>query len=259
MAPVPSQSAAQTALRGFLLAILPAGVPVVQGQDNRVSEPSQADYVVITAMRRMRLATNGVLYADSAFVASMSGAALTVSEILIGPVVPGAALLAYPGNSAIGTLAVGESPIEAGVALGSVIGAQQSGAPGGVGVYGLSPAQTLPSGKFAAGVMNVTQKTEMVWQVDVYGPNSGDNAQTISTLFRDGYATQWWARNGYATTSPLYADDPMQMPFMDDQQQVENRWKIEAHVQVDATVAVSQDFADTLVPTLIVADLLPIA
>lgn len=47
-----------TALRTFLLSVLPTGIEVIQGQDNRVPEPKGPDFVVMTPMSRARLATN---------------------------------------------------------------------------------------------------------------------------------------------------------------------------------------------------------
>lgn len=56
MTPSLTDEAALTALRAFLLSVLPAGVEVVQGQDNRVPEPRGPDHVVMTPSRREQLA-----------------------------------------------------------------------------------------------------------------------------------------------------------------------------------------------------------
>lgn len=55
-----------TALRAFLLDVLPAGVEVVQGQINRVPTPPGADYVVFWPTLARRLATNTVTPSASA-------------------------------------------------------------------------------------------------------------------------------------------------------------------------------------------------
>lgn len=47
-----------TALRTYLLDILPAGTEVIRAQINRVSEPPTPDFVVMTPIRRPRLSTN---------------------------------------------------------------------------------------------------------------------------------------------------------------------------------------------------------
>lgn len=45
-----------TALRGFLLDVLPDGAEVVQGQDNRVPMPTAPVFVVMTALTRQQMA-----------------------------------------------------------------------------------------------------------------------------------------------------------------------------------------------------------
>lgn len=52
------------ALQSFLLAILPTGIEVVRGQDNRVPEPKGVDFVTMTPILRERLATNIVHFID---------------------------------------------------------------------------------------------------------------------------------------------------------------------------------------------------
>jgi hypothetical protein len=44
--------------------------------------------------------------------------------------------------------------------------------------------------------------------------------------------------------APLLADDPRQMPFVNDQQQTEFRWVLDVQLQVNQIVAVPQQFAD---------------
>jgi hypothetical protein len=54
-----TESQALTALRMFLLqTVCPAGCEVVQGQQNRVAIPPGPDWVVMTPILRVRLATN---------------------------------------------------------------------------------------------------------------------------------------------------------------------------------------------------------
>jgi len=54
----PNDDAVITALRGFLLAVVPDGFEVVQAQDNRVPEPKNADFILTTPLIRTRLGTN---------------------------------------------------------------------------------------------------------------------------------------------------------------------------------------------------------
>ena len=59
-----TESQTLTALGTFLTAIMPAGVAIVTGQDNRVAAPSASDYLTMTPIAPARLATNETTYAD---------------------------------------------------------------------------------------------------------------------------------------------------------------------------------------------------
>jgi len=54
-------------LRSFLLSVLPDGIPVIKGQDNRVAPPTDTDFVVMTPLFRKRLSTNKTSYFDGTF------------------------------------------------------------------------------------------------------------------------------------------------------------------------------------------------
>ena len=218
---------------------MPAGITVIAGQANRVSEPSQADFVVFTAISRRRLSTNVDTYADCQFMASIADANMTVSAVQLG------------------AITVGNQVFGVSVAASTTIISQTSGAPGGAGVYVVSQGQTVASATLASGAELLDQSVEILFQIDVHGPNSADNAQTISTLFRDDYATAWWASNGFTTSSPLYTDDPKQVPFINAEQQYETRWIVEARVEADQSVAVPMQFADALGVTLFPASSYP--
>lgn len=89
------------------------------------------------------------------------------------------------------------------------------------------------------------QETEITIQCDVHGPASGDNAQRISTLWRDQFAVSAFEDLGLPL-SPLYTTDPRQMPFNNGEQQWENRWVIDLSLQADIAVATPMQFADQL-------------
>lgn len=59
----PVQSDIFTVIRAFLLTIVPAGTPVVQGRDNRVPMPKDP-YVLMTPVFQIRLTTNQDEYDD---------------------------------------------------------------------------------------------------------------------------------------------------------------------------------------------------
>lgn len=242
VAPVPNQSGIQTALGNFLLSILPVGVPVFEGQDNRVSEPSATDFITMTTILRQRIETNVDTYSDCAFTASIAGPVMTVTAVRLGALTV--------GNAIVGGV---------NVAAGTMILSQTSGPAGGVGIYTVSPSQTAGSEEMACGVENILQPTKVTIQLDVHSADVGtaaDMAQTISTMFRDDYATLWFARNGYARQgiAPLYADDPKQIPFINAEQQYETRYVVEAVLQVNQVVTPSQQFADDAVVNTIEVD-----
>jgi hypothetical protein len=57
MTPSISEDAVMTALRSFLLEVLPAGVEVIQGQQNRAPEPRGPNHIVMTPARREQLSS----------------------------------------------------------------------------------------------------------------------------------------------------------------------------------------------------------
>lgn len=221
------------ALRGFLLAVCPAPFEAILGQANRVPEPVEQDFAVYTPTGRSRLATNLDSFADCRFVASISGPTMTVTELDYG------------------TIVIGKQVFGSTVAAGTVV----QGGPTGTGpwLYTVNPPQTVASRVMAAGTQDLEQQTEVSVQIDVHGPNSADNAQRISTLLRDGYGVQLFANSGFDVT-PLHADDPKQIPFVNAAKQYEDRYVIDVRIQVNPVVEVPQQFAETLTPTLLDVD-----
>lgn len=226
--PTPGEVAINAAMRSFLVAVLPAGMPVVQGQQNRAAEPLEADFAVFTPTRRRRLATNVDTAADCKFTGSLAGTTLTVTAVDFGTIVAGRTIF--------------------GVAIlaDTLVLAQISGAPGGVGTYSVSKAQVLGSGVLAAGAKDVMEETEIAIQIDVHGPNASNNSQVVTTLMRDSFATEFFDDLGTGV-SPLHADDPKQIPFVNAEQQYEDRWVIEALLQANVVLSVPQQYADSVV------------
>lgn len=231
---IPTENDLFGALRAFIGGLVPTGTPVLKGQANRVAEPNADDYVLITSpLRRERIATNRDIYADAAYTASIADTVMTVTAVVIGPIL------------------INRTLFGANLAAGSQVTAQLTGTAGGVGTYRVSPSQTVASERIASGAIEATQATNVVTQIDVHGPASADNAQIIATMFRDLYATDLFAATGLEL-SPLYASDPRQLPFVNDQQQYENRWVIELALQANEVVlGVPQQFADQIDTTFI--------
>jgi hypothetical protein len=223
----PTQADLQTVLRAFLVGILPDGVEIFEGQDNRVPEPSGNDFVVMTPFRFDRLETNVDSFADVKFVGSITGNTLTVESI------------------SLGQIKVGTPVFGVGVADGTIVKALGSGN-GGAGTYILNNIQAVASENLAGGGKTMVQATMVTVQLDVHGPNASDNVQIISTSFRDSYAVEKFTAINPAVT-PLYADNPRQLPFVNAEQQYEYRWSVDAAIQNNQTVTqIPQQFADTL-------------
>ncbi len=245
MSPDTLQIAAFGALGDFLTAILPGTVKMVVAQTNRVPEPNNTDFVVMNVIGRTRLATNQNSDQDASFVGSISGTVMTITQMLIGTVVIGRTLFGTD------------------VAGGTTIVNQLTGTPGGIGTYTVSQSQTVASEKLAAGAIDHLQETELMMQLDVHGPNSGDNVQVITTLFRDDYGVSWFedysAAHAPLKISPLYIGGAMQIPqtpFINAEQQYEDRWVLRVRFQIDVTVTAPQQFADELVVTTAEVDAL---
>lgn len=236
---IPNEFDVFASLRTFIRSNV-ANVDVIKAQVNRVPEPEKEDYVLMTPLRRVRLSTNLDTFADVAFTASIAvsgtvGTVMSVTSVFYGLIELGSVVF--------------------GVDLASGIYVTQllTGT-GGTGTYKLSGSATLSSRTFAAGTQKMMQAVEVTVQLDVHGPNSSDNAHQISTMFRDEYATAAFASYGKDVV-PLYADDPKQVPFVNDQDQYEYRWVLEACMQANqAVVNIPQQFFDQAVVGLIEVD-----
>lgn len=158
-----------------------------------------------------------------------------------------------------GAIATGAAVFGVGVAVPTQVTALGSGA-GGTGTYVVSPSQTFSAGTLASGAQSMQQNSTMDVQLDFHSDDltAGDMAQVVSTVFRDEYATSAFAALN-ASISPLYADDPRYMPFINESQQTEWRWVVDACVQVNQTVSVPQQYADAVSVTLIDVDTMAVS
>lgn len=222
-------------MKGFLEGILPNGTIVVKGLVNRVPEPVNSDFVVMTPIRRIRLETNLHDYSDALFTGTIgSNGSLTITFV------------------AYGSVSVGSVIFGVGVIDGTMITKILQGS-GGTGVYVVNSPQVV-GGTLAAGTQKMTQPVDYTVQLDVHGPNSANNAHQISTMFRDEYGTTAFGGK-VSDVQPLHADDPKQIPFINDQNQIETRWVVEAHLQANqAVVNIPQQFFDKIVVGLIEVD-----
>jgi hypothetical protein len=188
-------------------------------------------------LRFPRLATNIDAYVDAVFTGFISGNTMTITAV---------------DPSFMGTIAVGSTVFGVGLAPNTTVTDFGTGR-GGTGTYIISPSQNISSETLAAGTGQLLQKAEAVFQLDVHGPNGGDFSQIISTAFRDDFACEFFAAAN-PNIAPLYADDPAQRPFVDAEQQFEDRYVIEVHMQVNQTVVIPQAFFDAVNVILINVD-----
>ena len=216
--------------------MMSTGIDVVAGQQNRAAEPNNPYFVVITPMLFKRMSTNVDAAEDCKFTASIASTTMTVSAVAIGELEDGATVFG------------------AGVSAGTVIIEQLTGSPGGPGTYEVVPSQTVSSGTLSAGTKTMTQNAIATVQVDFHAPDTtgGDLAQIFSTAFRDEFATSFFAAlsaplNG---VSPIEADDPKQVPFINAENQYEWRWSVDCKVDIDQVVAVPQQYADAATVTV---------
>ena len=100
---------------------------------------------------------------------------------------------------------------------------------------------------------SVKRPAQMSIQVDVYGANSLDLAQTIAALFRDDYACQSFKSSGF-DMQPLYASDAQQMPIISGEDTYIERWTFECVLQVNPVITVPIQTANTLIAGLINVD-----
>lgn len=230
----PTQSNAQAMLRNFLQSILPSDVDIVTAQQNRVAEPQSSSFVVMTPIRFSRLRTNIDGYADATFAGVISGTTLSIDALQ-------------------GTIGIGSIIFGSGVVPGTKVVALGNGP----GIWSVSPAQSA-SGRMAAGVKQYEQGAELVVQLDFHSADTsvaGDIAQTVTTMFRTSFAVdQFRSQVPQYDITPLHADDARMVPFINEAQQWEWRWVVEARLQVNDVVTLPMQFADSLTVDVISVD-----
>lgn len=237
-APNPTQANILTALRNFLVAVMPDDVEVIAGEPNRVPEPQADRFIVMSPPSFIRLETNIDDQEDVKFTGSIAATVMTVSAVEYGEI------------------KVGASVFGVGVAAGTYITALGTGA-GGIGTYTVSASQTITSQTMASGAVVATQNAEAVVQLDFHAADgtSGDLSQTVSTLMRDAYGVkQFEDQSPNYGVAPLYADDPKFLPFINDAAQTEWRWVLDCHLQCGQSVQTPQQFSDAVTVDVVSVD-----
>lgn len=221
-----------TALKAFLASVLPSGFEIDQSQTNLTPEPIGPDFLMMSSLRQERLGWNQTTYADNVVTGAIAATTLTVSATtkLVGPgLQPGMVLTdgSYPNL----------------VAAGTIISAQLTGTPGGVGTYTVAPSQTLASETLYAGQRQDLVPTRWTVQLDVYGPNSFANAKIVEGTFFSDVATTFFSAEGYPV-QVLYCSEMRQVPLITGEEQYQQRWSMDAMLEIDPTIGTSIQFAD---------------
>lgn len=98
------------------------------------------------------------------------------------------------------------------------------------------------------GTVNIMAPTQMTIALDFYGTDAAENAMMVQALFRNAYGETNFPD---PAIKPLYAEDPMQMPLMDGEQNYTQRWRMDAALQINPVIKPAQDFAGSLAVTTV--------
>lgn len=96
----------------------------------------------------------------------------------------------------------------------------------------------------APGPVTSEQGQQLDVQIDVYGPNSSEWSDILTTLLRDNIGCLALA----PTCQPLYADDPIRGPITDAEEQYEDRWIVTARLQYNPVTTTAQTYATVVGP-----------
>lgn len=99
----------------------------------------------------------------------------------------------------------------------------------------------------------ITEQTQLTMQVSLFGCASSNQMETITMLWRDFQAVDWF-RSQSIPIAPLNTSSTRQLGFLNGEKQYEDCWSADLLMQVNFTASVPQQFADTLSATLIEVD-----
>lgn len=97
--------------------------------------------------------------------------------------------------------------------------------------------------------IRIEQGTLVRIQLDCYGERAQDWAVILCTVLRNGYSVQF-----LTPLAPLFADNPVQAPLIDAEQQYNERWIVGANVQYNPVVTAPQEFANAAEAEIINVD-----
>lgn len=127
-----------------------------------------------------------------------------------------------------------------------VVKGRDNGVPMPVGAFAmLGSARITPwrtnvdSNDTATQTKSISVGASYTFQCDVYGANAADNAAILAFAFRDDYPQQFMPVGAAA----MYASDPLQMQFVDAEDNYEDRWVIDLTVGYNPVIAIQSQSA----------------
>jgi len=107
-------------------------------------------------------------------------------------------------------------------------------------------------------LVNNTRRTTYSYQIDCYGPNGPDYADTVAISWRTLWACDYFA--GLLATptpdaplpaTPLYADEPQQLNIVNGELAYEQRFLTKLYLQANQIASLPQDFFTDPLPVTI--------
>lgn len=92
------------------------------------------------------------------------------------------------------------------------------------------------------GIKTITQQSEVSIQLDFFGSGAQSRMAQFVTLWRDSYAFDWF-KAANLPVSPLYATERRQVQFINESDNFEQRWTVEALLQTSQSVTLSVETA----------------
>lgn len=107
-----------------------------------------------------------------------------------------------------------------------------------------------PADSFGSTTKTILSKYQFTAQIDFYGDNAMARASSVTALLFDESGTDFFKASGYDMQT-LYATDAQQMPLITGELQYLTRWTISAVFQINQTISLPVQTANTLTADLI--------
>jgi hypothetical protein len=127
-----------------------------------------------------------------------------------------------------------------------VVKGRDNGVPMPVGPFAMLGSARITPWRTNVDSINTTTQTKSIsvgatytFQCDVYGSGAADNAVMLAMAFRDDYPSQFMP----AGADAMYASDPLQIPFVDAEDNYEERWVIDLTVGYNPIIAIQSQSA----------------